>query len=49
MLPDDIADVVRRLRSMAGPNKPNACDDAADLIEQMAEQLEHKAIEHADA
>lgn len=37
------ADIAQRLRAMAGPNKPNLCDQAADLIEQMAEERSAKA------
>lgn len=50
-MPDhaSIADIVTRLRAMAGPKQPNTLTDAADLIEQMAEKLDHKAAEATHA
>lgn len=34
----DVADIVARLRAMAGPTKPNLLDEAADVIERLDRQ-----------
>lgn len=31
----DVAEIVARLRAMAGPTKPNLLDEAADLLERL--------------
>lgn len=36
------ADIVARLRWMAGPHKPNALDDAADCIERLVQEMERR-------
>jgi hypothetical protein len=50
-MPDhaSLSDIVMRLRAMAGPRQPNTLTEAADLIEQMAEELDHKAAEATHA
>lgn len=47
-LQDDAAAIVARLRAMAGPYKPNACDDAADIIERLIDKCDHLVREVAN-
>lgn len=38
----DVAELVARLRAMAGPAKPNLLDEAADLLERMHAELQER-------
>ena len=38
----DAAEIVAKLRAMAGPAKPNLLDEAADLIEQLQAELQER-------
>ena len=42
-----MSDLVDRLRSIAGPIKPNVCTEAADEIERLRNRV--KALEGEDA
>lgn len=39
----DAAEIVAKLRAMAGPTKPNLLDEAADVIEQLHAELQERA------